>query len=143
MTEKVRYRIGDIIAIPLETEMYAFARVYRDATIAIFDLVADRFLSAQDICTRHISFFAAFFDDAIIDGTWPLIGHYSFEDEEAAWPPPRMVRDVIDPTRFRIYHRGKIRPASQEEVANLDPVLMYRPNQLVDRIKEVLAGSQR
>ena len=143
MAKKTRYKIGDVLAIPVDGNGVAYARIFRDATIGVFDFLSGEILKLEELPTATVLFFAAFFDDAVVDGTWPIVGHQAFASDDAAWPPPRMVRDVINPERFRIYDRGEIRPASPEEVKSLEPVLMYKPNQLVERIRKEKPSTSR
>jgi len=136
MARKIRYRIGDIVAIPIGDHGVSYARIFRDATLAVLDCFSSEILEADELPPARPVFFAAFFDDAIVDGTWPIVGHQDFENDDEAWPPPRMVRDVLDPTRFRIYERGEIREATSEEVEYLEPASIYKPDQLVEKIRK-------
>ena len=141
MAKKIRYRIGDIVAIPIEDHGVSYARIFRDATLAVLDCFSSEILEFNELPPARPVFFAAFFDDAIVDGTWPIVGHQPFENDDESWPPPRMVRDVLDSSRFRIYERGEIREATAEEVKFLESASMYKPNQLVERIRRMGVGS--
>lgn len=138
MEKCVRHRLGDLVAIPLQDGRFAFGRLYNDATIAILDHVSCDAPSVAELAEAQTLFFAGVFDTAIKDGSWKIIGNIPFESEDGAWPPPRAIQDVLDPSKFRIYHRGQMSAVSREDARGLEEALMYKPEQLVARIHKEL-----
>jgi hypothetical protein len=141
MAKRVRYSPGDVVAIPLGGGHRAIARVYRDVTIAVYRATPKETARLEEVRDQGILFFAAVFDAAIRDGSWPVVGRFPFENEEEAWPPPRFIQDALNPEKYRIYERGEIRSAKAEEVRGLEKAVVYKPDQLIARIQEELGLS--
>ena len=142
MAKTRRYKVGDVVMIPLEDGKSAFGRIFDDATVAIYRCVADTFPGLKHIVSSGILFFAAFFDTAVRSGEWPVVGSVPFADDESSWPPPRYVEDVLNPGSYQLYERGDMRPATEEEVEGLDEFVMYKPEQLKAKIEEVLSAGR-
>jgi hypothetical protein len=138
MVRRVRYKAGDVFAIPLGEGRFGFGRLFRDTTVAVFSRISSDITDVADLCGAPVAFYAAVFDTAIRSGEWPKIGECPFPDPDNAWPPPRVIEDILRPGTFKVYERGEIRRAPAEEVRSLDRALIYKPAQLVDRIRQEL-----
>jgi hypothetical protein len=49
---------------------------------------------------------------------------------------PHDIEDVIRPDTFRIYYKVEMRPATADKIVGLKKAAIYKPEQLVARIKE-------
>jgi hypothetical protein len=146
MTKKrarLRYSIGSIIAVPLPDRRYAFAKVFKNMALGVYDFLSKKVEPASEVTKHKIVFYQSATDEPIRTGQWPIIGEEPFTDEESSWAPPRAVGPVpglpIDPHVLRIEHRGESRKASLSEVAGLDiSTLSHEPelfvNIVVDRL---------
>jgi hypothetical protein len=138
-TKRYRYKLGDVIAIPLPDERFAYARVYNDPVFGIYDILTDSRADVADVIARDVVFWPGWNVDLcakVSSGEWPIIGEHPFEDDEAKWPPPQ--RNFWGDG---IYYRGELRPATREETAGMDVVTMYlTPEQLTTAIIEKLEG---
>src|SRR4051812_2656797 len=116
---KSKYQIGAIVAVPLPGGKYAFAKIYKDLHLAVYDLVSNKIESFEDVISHKISFFLAVTDRPIKSGDWPVIGQQPFPDEESSWAPPMVVGTFpgmeVDPTRLKITHKGTGRLAKPGE----------------------------
>lgn len=134
MASKTRIKIGDIVQIPLSDGRFVAGRIYKEASIGIYKRVFDRHVSMSDIEHLPTAFVIACFDTAIKDGTWLIIGNMPFAASEDSWAPPRYIQDIINPDRYRIYHKGKMHKASKDETNGLEKAQIYKPEQLIERI---------
>lgn len=134
MTRKVKHKLGDVVSIPLPDSRYAAGRLFRDASIGVFAVIFDKPPAIEDVANRPTAFVTGCFTSAIKDGHWKVIGTIPFSNDDEAWGPPTYIQDFINPKKFRIYHMGKMRPATADEVRGLGKAEMYKPEQLVDRI---------
>ena len=132
-------RPGSVILIPLSGSRHVYARTFREATLAVFGTVWRTEAALTDVCAGEVAFYAAVFDTAIRSGEWPIVGYCPFSEGERSWSPPRNIEDVLKPGTYRIYEEGVMRPASAGEVVGLEPVRIYKPEQLVERIEATLA----
>lgn len=124
--KRQKYNLGSIIAIPLPEGKYAFAKVYRSANFAIYDLVIDYIPAVTDVLNKPIFFFHAGTDEAIKNGLWPVIGEQPFADPEDAWRPPKATcyrRATNEWTMGgipRIDHKGQMWTATLEQVQGME-----------------------
>ncbi len=123
-------KLGDVVQIALPQREYAYARVYRDATIGVYKA---RSLEASQPPrgSREFAFFVGIYEDAL--RRCPVVGRDPFGEGESAWPPPRRVKDSITGD-FRIYYQGAMRPATAEECAGLEPAAVWELDHVVDRL---------
>jgi hypothetical protein len=137
--KRYKYKEGSIVAIPLSNGQYAYAKVYRDYDMAIYNFLSDHIAEVEEVKRCTIAFFKATTDSAIINGEWPIIGEELFPDEDSAWGPPRAYGYVpecgIGVDNPKIEHKGKIRAATLEELKGLErAVFAQRPELLVEDI---------
>jgi hypothetical protein len=114
-----RPRVGDIVAIPLRDEIYAYGKLYRDCAVGIFDYISSEICSAETVIENPECLWFGFDDYAIRQGRWPIIGRVEPRTEDDEWAPPVYIEDIIVPGKFRVYHKGEMRPASRKEIAGL------------------------
>ena len=128
----IRPKVGDIFQIPLPNDRFAYGKVFRDASVGIYDQV---FSSAQQLpIESSFAFIIGLYDNILKSGTWPIIGHEPFESQEAEWPPPSCVKDVISGD-YSIYHKGQMRPSTEAECQGLEAAAVWDSNHVVDRIE--------
>ena len=97
---------GDVCAFDLGDGRFAYGRVLRDASIAIYRTVAER-PDAPPIGEQSFLFTVGIYDDLPGSTACPVVGHDPFKSEDEAWPPPTKVVDPIT-GKVRMYHRGEI-----------------------------------
>lgn len=136
---KVKYRIGDIVMIPIDDTHFVFGRLLNDASIGIHSLVSKEAVDINQLISRKVLFEAGVFDTNIRGGKWKVIGHIPFDDAEESWPSPKYVKDIMNPDRYSIYYKGELKPATEKEVEGLEAQAMYKPEALVEEIKRRLA----
>ena len=143
-TKKIKYKICDIVAIPLPNRCYAYGRIFYDSTIGIYKMITRIIAPTEDVIRCEISFYAGFFDTKILSGDWSIIESQKFASEEEAWPPPTYIQDIVNPEKYRIYHKGLMRPATKAEISGLDKAMMYKPESLESKIMtELLPDKER
>lgn len=147
MAKRVKYKAGALVAIPLPTGQFAYARAYKDAEFGVFGIVSDQLLSAEQLISKPIVFFHAANDDAITAGTWPVIGLWPFKSEDEAWAPAKATCYVRETNEWtmggvpRIDHKGQMRVATLEEVQGMDILsVSHRPELFVQVILDRLVN---
>ena len=140
--KKQRYKVGQVVAIPLPDGRFAYAKVFNDFDLGVYDLVTDAVEPLERVVGHAFSYFNAVTDRAIKSGAFTVIGDAPFSDEESAWAPP-MASGVFpeDPGVgvLHIDHKGESRRATPQEAAGMDvrdfsqrPELFVRD--IVDRV---------
>ena len=135
--KKSRCRVGDVVSIPIGDGMLMLARVLRDASVQVYDKIYRETPDLGELRGVPVLCSPGVFDSAITSGEWKKLGHLPFADDQTSWPPPKFIRDVLHPDRFRIYERSSMRTASREEVASLEEQRMYKPEQLVSHLRDL------
>ncbi|KDN27529.1 hypothetical protein VFDL14_18515 [Vibrio fortis] len=135
----MKIKIGDMIAIPVQQHKFVFGRVYNDATIAIYEFLSDSTSSYREAYKNNILMFSGFFDSSIKNKKWKIVGHIKFSSAEEAWAPPVYIQDVIDPNKYRIYHKGAMRNCFKSETFGIERQIMRKPEELVEAIKARMA----
>ncbi|HBO46104.1 MAG TPA: hypothetical protein DD670_19710 [Planctomycetaceae bacterium] len=137
-SKRKRPKLGDIIEIPLLSGKYAYGRLFRDYDIGIYGTLREERTPCETIVKDTIAFHSGFVDRLIRNGTWPIVGSQPFANDEEGWAPPSVVKDMVTPGRYRIYHKGELRPATPEEVEGLEESGMCSPENLVFEILQRL-----
>lgn len=145
MTSKKRTKpnLGSVIAIPLPGGKHAFAKVYKDQDLGVYDFVSDKIEPLSVVSRHRIAFFQGCTHEPILSGKWPTIGEEPFPSEDAAWPPPRASGVLpgmpIFPEMLQITFKGALRHAEPHEVAGLDiATLSIDPDSFVDEVVDRL-----
>jgi hypothetical protein len=142
-----KYSIGSIVAVPLPDGRYAFAKVFKDMALGVYDFLSDKIPPASEVAKRKIAFYHSVTDASIKSGEWPIIGEEPFPDEDSAWAPPRAMGPIpglpLDPVVLRIEHRGVARRATIAEATGLDiSLLSPRPELFVEVVIDRLVHGQ-
>jgi hypothetical protein len=126
-----KIRIGDVFAIPLPNENYAFGRLFKENCIAIYHHVG---VSKKDIpTTEEYQFIVGVYLDVLTSGKWTVIDNRPFKTDDEAWPLPMCVIDSIS-GKYSIYHKGEFFNSSKEKCKDLEVAAVWDENHLIDRI---------
>ncbi len=129
---------GSVIQVPLPDGRFAYARVYRDATVCFYRY-ATRLPGEPPLGLRDFAFCVGVYDDVV--ASWEVVGVDSFSpDEDNGWPPASGVKDPISGS-WRIYHRGAMRAATEDEARDLEPAAVWDEHHLLPRLAEGLSES--
>lgn len=132
---KVKYKVGDIVMIPVSDDMFAFGRLLQDASIAIYSFVSKGLVDVSRLESEEVLFDPGIFDTNIANGEWKIIGNIPFHDADDSWPTPKYIQDVINPDKYRLYYKGDIQPAKKQDIEGLERQVLYRPEELIKEIK--------
>ena len=143
--KKIKYKLGSIVSIPLSEGRFAYAKVYKDNTLAVYGIISKTILPNKEVVKKEIAFSQPCTDSAIKNGDWPIIGVEPFLSEEAAWPPPLATCYVKKTNEWtmggipRISFKGETHTASLEEVRGLYILsASNRPEIFVRLIEDIL-----
>ena len=125
---------SDTIAIPLDDDYWAYARISKDPMMFILDIISKRCRSLVDIKNANVAFCVEFYEPYDVS-PWVYLGKWEFQNEEESWGPPVFIKDKIDPKRYRILHRGKMTNCTEEQVKGLNPHQMMPPEKIKKKIK--------
>lgn len=137
--KRQRRRMGDIVRIDLGDGLHSDARVLEEALFAFYDSRAREELSIDEILSRPVLFTVPVSSDAVTRGRWRVIGHVPLS-EDLKNPPPLFIQDPLDPDSFRIYQKGRDRPATQDECKGLERLAVWDPTQVEDRLRDHYLG---
>ena len=126
---------GTVIEIALPNGRFAYGRVYRDASLAIYRATSDE-PGQPPLGTRDYRFLVGADQDVFQASAVRIVGRDDFEGGEDGWPPAMRVRDPINGS-YRIYERGEMRQSSVDDAAHLEPAAVWSLNHIIDRIMAV------
>ncbi len=129
--KRIRPQVGDIFQIPLPNGRFAYGKVFRDASVGIYQKIFDS--PAELPIKSPFAFIVGLYDDVLKSGMWPIVGHEPFESKESEWPPPHFVEDIIS-GEYSIYHKGEMRPSSEDECRGLERAAVWDAHHVIDRI---------
>jgi hypothetical protein len=128
---KKRIKLGDVHAIVLPNQKFAFGRVFWDASIGIYKHIGD---NIDDLpTTEEYQFVVGVYADVLKSGNWPVVDNRPFSNNDEKWPPPNCVKDKIS-GGYSIYYRGEFRKASKEECEGLETAAVWEAEHIIDRI---------
>lgn len=123
LSKKQKYKVGQIVAIPLPDKRFAYGKVFNDFDIGVYDFLSDEMEPVERVVKKKFLFYNAVTDRAIKSGAFIVIGEQPFPDEESAWAAP-MATGVFpeDPGVgvLHIAHKGEMWGATPEEAAGMD-----------------------
>ena len=136
--KRKKTKLGDIFAIPLPNGTYAFGRLYKEYTLAIYKIRAENINTIPE--KDDYDFFVGVYRDVLTDGQWPVIGNIPFIDDSDSWRPPTYMKDIFT-GKFSIYHYGEVKPASEQECKGLELTATWDRQHLIDRLMGVPPSS--
>lgn len=126
---KHRKKVGDVYGFELPNNKYAFARIFRDATIAIYEKLG---YSIEDVPQEEkYLFYVGVYNDVIM--RWKYIENRKFAFEDDSWPPAMCIVEAITGKRSK-YYQGIITPSTYDECKDLEIAAVWEENQIIDRI---------
>jgi hypothetical protein len=128
--------LGTVLQVPLPDGTYAYGRVLRDASVAFYRTATEEREHAP-IGSRDFAFCVGVYRDVVL--RWKRVGLDPFtDDEDDGWPPPHAIRDPLS-SGWRIYHRGTMRAATEDEAAGLEPAAVWDEQHVLPRLMEAVS----
>ena len=129
-------QVGDIFEIRLPNEQFAYGKVFRDASVGIYEKIFSS--RAEPPIKSTFAFIVALDLDILRSGIWPIVSYEAFSSVEEEWPPPVCLKDRFSGD-YSIYHKGKIRIATEAECVGLAADGVWDVAHVIDRI---MAGTK-
>ena len=126
---------GTVIEIALPNGRYAYARTYKDASVAVYRTTSDQ-AGNPPVGSRDFRFVVGLHDAAFRTPIVRVVGRDEFDPQEDDWPPPASIRDPISGS-YSIYHHGEINPSTASEAVDLEPAAVWSIEHVVERIVRV------
>lgn len=137
--KRQRRTLGDIVEIDLGQEFMAYARVLEEGLFAFYDSRARQPLAMDDITARAVLFIVPVMAYAVTRARWKVVGNAPLDDTLQN-PPPLFWQDVLDPDSFKLYDKGKFRPATREQCMGLERLAVWDPEHVEDRLRDHYLG---
>ena len=96
--------------------------MFRDTSIGVYEKIFSS--PAEPPINSSFAFIVGLYADILKSGMWPIVSHEPFDSEEAEWPPPACIKDVIS-GGYSIYHKGEIRASTAEECVGLEKAAVW------------------
>lgn len=134
MAKKIR--IGNVYEIPLPNGKKAYARLYKEYTLAIYEGLYDNYSQLEH--DTKIYRFICVYRDVLNNPEWKIVDYKPFSNEDDAWAPPRR---VIDPLTLegRLYYKGVISKCTFDECKDLEVAEVWDKH----HVEDMLMGSKK
>lgn len=129
--KKQRLKLGNIYIIPLPNGTFAFGRLFKEYTLAIYKTISED-VSASPL-NEEYSFYVGVYKDLLQDGEWKIIENRPFLSDDEAWAPPQCIIDKLS-EKYSLYYKGQIIPSTKELCEGLEQVSAWDRHHVVDRI---------
>lgn len=126
-----KLKLGDIYEIELPNEKKAYARLFEEYTLALYNGVYDDYTEVplEESYFRYIGVYK----DLLADGVWKIVGNRPFISKDDAWPPPKVIVDAIS-GKGSLYYKGEIKNCSFEECKDLEVVAAWDRHHIIDML---------
>jgi hypothetical protein len=129
---KNKFKIGDVFEIELPNKKFAYGRVYKDASVGIYNKVTDA-PGMPPVGLRDFMFIVGMYSYILEKGVFPIVAHDPFLTEDEAWPPPACIKDPIGKD-FNVYYMGLIKKSTKEDCEKLESAAVWDESHIIDRI---------
>ena len=131
MARGKKLKLGDIYEIELPNGKKAYARLFKENTLAIYRGIYSDYseVPQEETYFRCVSVYKKI----LTDGMWKIVGNRPFGNDNHAWAPPKVVVDAIT-GKGRLYYKGEIKACSFEECKGLEVAAVWDRNHIIDMI---------
>jgi hypothetical protein len=139
-SRKIRRRVGDVVQIPLDHELFGYGRVLHEPLMAFYTLINRAPSSLDEMILSPVAFKIFVMNHAITGGKWRVIGNRPLESDLLV-EPIFFKRDRIT-GRLALYRdsTGEETPATKEECSCLECAAVWEPEHVEDRLRDLNAG---
>jgi hypothetical protein len=135
---RVRWRVGDVVSVPLGTEGSGFGLVLEEPLIAFFDLLAQEAPPVGEIASRPVLFQIWVMTHAVTRGTWPVIGHVEVPSHlvERPW----FFKEDRFTHQFTMVRDHDEIPSDAETCSKLERAAVWDAAHVASRLSDHFAG---
>jgi hypothetical protein len=138
---RVRWKVGDIVSIPIGDNRVAFAWVLREPRLAFFDYDCDLEVvpAVGEIVLRPVAFQIWVMSGAVTSGLWSRVGHVTPGDDvlESPW---FFKQDQISGKLSMTKTGAEEVPVDAAVCKFLERASVWEPHHVVDRLQDHFAG---
>lgn len=134
-----RRTVGAVVKIPLENGFHTYARILTD-DFAFYNIHTKDDLPITDVIKLPVLFFAAVYDDVIIQGHWEKVSKALTIEAHLKDKPPVYIQDRLNPTNYTIYKNGEGIPATKKDCVNLEILMIWEKEEIEERLNDHFAG---
>ena len=124
-----RKKVGDLYAIPLPNNTFAYGRVLQEVSVAFYKHCAE---DIKDLPTKEEYEFTVCVHKSCFK-EWIFMENRPFANPADARPPLYQMKDIFT-GRYSVYDFGEIRPATEEECRHLEVCAVWENEHIVDRL---------
>ena len=124
-----RKKLGDIVEIPLPNGQKAYARLYKEGALGIYN---GRYQSYDELPLDADFFrFITIYRDCL--ARLEVVGSRPFDNDEDSWQPDEVIVDAIT-GRGRLYHHGQILNCTYEQCKDLEICAVWELEHVIDML---------
>ena len=137
---RVRRRVGDIVAVPVDAARVGYAWVLNDPLLAFFARPGQVGVVPviEDLVQSPVAFRIWVAHRPIVSGEWPRVGHAPVP--EALLDSPWFFKEDPISKRLSVTRGGVERDADAEEVVGMERAAVWSASHVVDRLRDQFDG---
>jgi|APLak6261703504_1056268.scaffolds.fasta_scaffold34234_2 hypothetical protein len=136
--KRQRVKDGDILAIKIGHELYAFGRVI-DGAIAVYNYTSEDMNKLPDIEDRYFLFIVTVYSNVLSSGQWPKVGH----DGASLVRPNYYMRDEVS-GEYSIYNTKdqSETPSNEACCKGMERLAVWHKEIVEERIRDTLQNEK-
>lgn len=140
MKRRIARRVGDVVAIHITGEKYAFGLVLKEPLMAFFDFIAATpNPDVPSLVRQSVAFKIWVMNRAVTSGIWPIVGHVDLSERNQESPTFFKVDRITG--RLTATKGGTTEwPIGREECKELERAAVWDPEHVVSRLEDHFAG---
>lgn len=127
---------GAVAEVLLATGARCYCQFVSESSWAFFDYCSHTPLALHDVFKLSILYILGVQDLITTDDRWRYLGTIN----RAIPDPDYFIQDPISPDKFSIYTKGRIRPASYEEIQALERLAAWSPDHIIQLLSDHFSG---
>lgn len=140
MTKRVRWKVGNVVKVPLEDGRIGYGRILEKPLIAVYDYVSTSETDVETVLSQPVKYILAVMKYAVTSGRWTVIGHANLN--ETLQKPVPFFRQNILSGKLTIDLDGVEYPATIEDCLGLERNAVWDPEHVESRILDEINGCE-
>jgi hypothetical protein len=136
---KIRYRIGDVVAIPLYMGGFGYGHILTKTIIEFYEIHSTQLLPVEEVISQPVLFKLWVDDEAVSNGAWQIIGNTPLS-KDLQKIPLMFIWSFLQDIPHIISETGEMIPATVEECQGLEKANMWGPDAVRCRLQDALTG---
>ena len=130
---------GSIFKVIFDDPFFTYGRIVTGGVFAFYDCKTENDLPIEEIINKPILFYSIVSSYSIKSNIWEIIGNIPLEDYLLK-NPKFGIKKISLQDEYEIKDNGKYFDATREECLGLEPIIVWQPQSVEERLRDHYAG---